>query len=157
MWVWISTACCLSEGILPNGFILVWTCHAYLFWGRDLCCLSQSLHSLLMQEGQSNCGRTQGEGYLGFCVCEDICRSNSENAHTVFNSRLSSPVVMQPLGLSWTNSLLDPTWCRAVIVPLKHELLHIHPLRLHTLERRQSSRNNSPWITVTVDAQTIPL
>lgn len=76
--------------------------------------------------------------------CEDICSSNSVYDHTVFNSLLSFSVVVQPLGLSWTNSPLDPTWCRAVIVSLKHELLHIHPLRLRTLEHRQSSLNNSP-------------
>lgn len=38
--------------------------------------------------------------------------------------------------------------CSLTIVPLKHKILHIHPLGLQTLEHGQSSLNNGPWKTV---------
>lgn len=104
-------------------------------------------------------------GTLGFLPeCEDMSSSSSNDTAPVFSPLLSSPGGVLCGLLAPSHRQTPPRFSgphaasNGHCSPLKHKLLHIHPLRLRKLwNSAWPAKTMAPGITVTLDVQTVPL
>ena len=142
MWFWIAVVFSLFVRFFfpPN-----WEHFPYWFELRFIPCSGilfvVFLHPLFpFPCGSQSVGAKVGLGFLP--EGEDISSSNDSDSDSDGSRPVLSPLLFYSRGLfSHTNSpaSLDPTHglSSSHCSPGKHKLLHIHPLRLQTLEHRR--------------------